>query len=435
MSSSIIENLFAPGDTPSGQYARLEAYLNAINSKANVQIGFAGSKFIAPGFQSATNSGEFRVAPPTPLWGNAQFVAKDTNFWSENLVGGATSTFQANRNCVRIQCTTANGDRAVRQSKPYIPFEVGRSNLIELVGTLGAAKANVTQRMGQYDDNNGVFIQQTLAGISLVTRTNATGSPVDTAVAQANWNLDKLDGTGQSGFTLDLSKIQKMFIFQGWPGTIGIAFSIGGFPIPVHVFGSTLNVLTDLHIATPVSPVRFEITNTAATASLTFIDTFTGAAASLGGLSNLGVQSSITSGITARSIGANATLPVLSIRMKSAYARGYLFPLGYTVFQTGTVRDLQVQLILGGTLTGGSFNSASTAVEFNNAGTSLAGGLVINADYTGGSSRFAISSSLTNIPASSDYAGTTLDLLTIQLVNLTGSALNAYAAISWQEVT
>ena len=41
---------------------------------------------------------------------------------------------------------------------------------------------------------------------------------VDTKYAQSEWNLDKFDGTGSSGYNLDLSKMQMFYIDYSWYG-------------------------------------------------------------------------------------------------------------------------------------------------------------------------------------------------------------------------
>jgi hypothetical protein len=46
--------------------------------------------------------------------------------------------------------------------------------------------------------------------MQVVRRSSTSGGVVDDAINQADWNLDKLDGTGASGVTLDVTKV---FIF------------------------------------------------------------------------------------------------------------------------------------------------------------------------------------------------------------------------------
>ena len=63
-----------------------------------------------------------------------------------------------------------------------------------------------------FDANNGIFFEDTGTGYQIVRRTYVTGSAVDNVVAQSSWNGDKLDGTGESGYTLDPTKATIMFM-------------------------------------------------------------------------------------------------------------------------------------------------------------------------------------------------------------------------------
>jgi hypothetical protein len=51
------------------------------------------------------------------------------------------------------------------------------------------------------------------------TATNSTISKtIDTRIPQSQWNLDKMDGTGPSGYNIDLSKMQMFYIDYSWYG-------------------------------------------------------------------------------------------------------------------------------------------------------------------------------------------------------------------------
>lgn len=49
---------------------------------------------------------------------------------------------------------------------------------------------------------------------------------IDTKIAQANWNIDKFDGTGPSGYNLDLSKMQMFYIDYSWYGAGSIRWGL-----------------------------------------------------------------------------------------------------------------------------------------------------------------------------------------------------------------
>jgi len=59
--------------------------------------------------------------------------------------------------------------------------------------------------------------------------TNAIVSKtIDTKIPQSQWNLDKLDGTGPSGMTIDLSKMQMLYMDYSWYGAGFIRWGFRG---------------------------------------------------------------------------------------------------------------------------------------------------------------------------------------------------------------
>jgi len=58
------------------------------------------------------------------------------------------------------------------------------------------------------------------ASMTTISRT------VDTKVAQADWNLDRFDGTGSSGYNVDLSRMQMFYIDYSWYGAGSIRWGM-----------------------------------------------------------------------------------------------------------------------------------------------------------------------------------------------------------------
>ena len=60
-----------------------------------------------------------------------------------------------------------------------------------------------------------------------ITQTNATISKtIDYTIPQSQFNIDKLDGTGPSGYTVDLTKMQMFYIDYSWYGAGFVRFGI-----------------------------------------------------------------------------------------------------------------------------------------------------------------------------------------------------------------
>lgn len=84
---------------------------------------------------------------------------------------------------------------------------------------------------------------------------------VDTKVPQSEWNVDKCDGTGPSGYNLDLSRIQMCYIDYSWygAGKIRFGFKTGdGLVRYVHEFKHN-NVLFESYLRSGNLPARYEV--------------------------------------------------------------------------------------------------------------------------------------------------------------------------------
>jgi len=142
---------------------------------------------------------------------------------------------------------TTNAHYSILQSRQYARYIPGKSHLVLITG---------------------IFASGSGATANIVRRTSTSGSPVETVVPQASWNIDKMDGTGVSGITMDFTKTQILVISAQWLGVgrVIVGFNIGGIIRPVHQFLNANN-LTVPYTQTFNLPVRMEIRNTGASES------------------------------------------------------------------------------------------------------------------------------------------------------------------------
>lgn len=85
-----------------------------------------------------------------------------------------------------------------------------------------------------------------------------------TSVPQESWNLDKADGTGYTGFKLDLARIQMAYIDYSWYGAGKVRFGFKdqhGKVQYVHEFVHG-NFKTEAYMRSGNIPARYEIQNT-----------------------------------------------------------------------------------------------------------------------------------------------------------------------------
>jgi hypothetical protein len=235
---------------------------------------------------------------------------------------GSDIVYNYDRSSTSLKVGTAIGDRVVRQTVRYFPYVPGKSHHITMTGIKALGKVGLRQYMMYGDDLNGIGYCLDDVVLSILTRTSTTGSIVDTLIPQSAWNIDKLDGSGISGITLDPEKSQiDGFDFQ-WLGVgrVRFSFNIGGKSIIVHEINHA-NVDDVVYMKTPTLPVRYEIVNTGATASASTLEQICCSVSSDGGYLLHGFESSSGNPITSR-VAVTTRRPIFAIRLKNNFTAG-----------------------------------------------------------------------------------------------------------------
>jgi hypothetical protein len=233
---------------------------------------------------------------------------------------GSDITFLSAESSVELKCGILADDYAIRETHRHLAYVPGKSQNILNTFVLGAAKANVIQRVGYFNDDDGMFLEQDENGIYVVVRTSTSGSPVDTRVPQADWNQDTFDGKGVSRATLDLTKSQILHMDFQWlgVGTIRFCFSIDGQTMPAHHINNA-NVLDKVYMATPTLPVRYEIRNNGVPASATTMKEICCSVTSEGGYSLPGLEFSEGLDFTSMRSTSTTRTPIFAIRLKNSF--------------------------------------------------------------------------------------------------------------------
>ena len=416
---------------------QLKLYLNRLSANQSEIIKFIQS-LTDLNLLEKTNFdafGRLRMSQPYTLFDSQNRYAKDPQF-DESLTGSATSTFLSNESSVQLQVTSASGDKVVRQTKRVFPYQPGKSLLVFCTFSMAAGETNLRQRVGYFNANNGVFLQQNNNALSFVVRTNTSGTPSDAReVAQSSWNGDKLDGSGATGITLDMTKTQIMFIDFEWlgVGSVRCGFIVDGKYIVAHTFHNA-NVQTSVYMQTAILPIRYEIEATGAISGNKSMKQICSTVISEGGYEQKSAlawarQITATTGI------GTSFVPLVSIRMKSTNLGSVVIPNGYSFMPTSASDYFEVALIKNATLTGASFSSLSTNVEYDTAATALTGGTVVRSDFT---SSGVLSSNALNDAASYNFdlqlgstIGGTSDVYTLAARVISGSGDGIGAQSFW----
>ena len=333
----------------------------------NINIG--SGQLITIGGNNVDAFGRLRVSNPLTIFDSKNIMSKN-NLFDESLTGSGTVSYTANKSTVNLNVTQASGDKTIRQSKRVMSYQPGKSLLIFNTFVMNTLTANLKQKVGFFDGNNGIFFYADGTTLKIVRRTYTSGAAVDTEISQSSWNGDTLNGTGASGFTLDPTKSNILFIDVEWlgVGSVRVGFVINGQLITAHTFNNA-NSLTTVYMQTANRPIRYEIEAAAALSSGTYtLQQICSSCISEGGYSPSGVKQMV--GTTAiagsRLPTADTFYSIGTIRIRSGRPYAVIIPAGYVVAGLETT-DFQVGLFRGVTLASGSFSytSYSDNVEYD----------------------------------------------------------------------
>jgi hypothetical protein len=296
--------------------------------------------------------GRWRVSEVYTLFDSKQVFDTLPLLYDDQQVSGSgtTSVHSANQAATTIGVSANTAGKRVRQSFMRMNYQPGKSMLIICTGTMGNGGSGITAGMGYYDGNNGLFLQSKNGVLQFVKRSSYTGSPVDTAVNQEDWNIDKFDGTGASGVTLDPTKSQILYIDFEWLGVgrVRMGFVVDGLIYYCHEFLHS-NKQAGVYMSTPNLPIRYEIANDGTGAAST-LQHICASVMSEGGLQNNGYLRHQDTGLISGLLTGTA-YAVMGGRLKSTHLGASV--LVENISMIGTKDDqAHWELRIGGTVAG-----------------------------------------------------------------------------------
>lgn len=418
----------------------LRLYFNQLDNLLGQLVATTGNAVpVSIGGTNVDAFGRVRSSAPYTLF-DAQNRYEKNDLFSETTATGGTVTYDANASTVELNVTTSSGSEVVRQSFRSFSYQPGKGLLNLNTFVMGAAKTGLRMRVGYFNTQNGVFLERADATVSFVRRTYVTGAPVDTPVTQANWNGDKLDGTGDSGYTLDLTKAQITWMDFEWlgVGAVRCGFVIDGQFIVCHTFYNANN-LTSVYMTTAILPVRYEVTNTTATASSSTFKQICSSVISEGGYEKK-VALNVARMTTVNAAIGTSFVPLVSLRLASGRTGAVVIPDGYSVLPTAaSAVTFEIVLVKNPTLTGASWAATtSTNVEADLSATSYTGGTIVQQQFVLASTQ---SSGITSgggdynwdLQLGADLADTS-DIYTLAIRALSGTH-TAIGALSFWDLT
>ena len=266
--------------------------------------------------------GRARVSEPYTIGDYKHLYAIDPNFL-DVLGNGGSVIFNPNQASATLATSSNPASYAIHQTKLYHQYQPGKGQLIFSSVVFGAAVTNVAKRTGYFDDRNGIYFEQTGDGtLNWVIRNYVTGSPVEGAnrVPQSQWNVDPCDGTGPSGFDIDITATQLVFVDFQWLGVgrVRCGFVHNGGMVVAHEYFHSNNIST-VYLSSPNLPVRCEIRNTGATAGGSF-DQICSSVQSEGGYQEAGIDWEVANTAMRTTASPGGTpLPILALRLRNTF--------------------------------------------------------------------------------------------------------------------
>jgi hypothetical protein len=391
--------------------------------------GFSGDLF-----------GRLKVSNPVTLFDSNNVYQINDDFDSLVIGAGSTVGIITTESSTIATIGTDPISSVITESKRVFSYQPGKSLQVLQTFVLNEPKENLIQRVGYASSENGIMLELDDFNINIIKRTAISGAGVTITVPQLEWNQDKFDGTGPSGYTLDLTKAQILFTEYEWlgVGSVRVGFAIDGKFIIAHQFDHA-NLIDSTYMTSATLPIRFEIMNKGETSSNSTLKQICASVQSNGGYEKK-TSASIARRASFISSSGSDFVPLVSIRLKPGRTDAVIIPYQINVLpDSSTAVFYEVALIKNTTIIGGSWSiTSSPNVEQNNTSTAISGGTIVKIEYANSANR---ATTALNIETEYNWdlqLGRTIDkvsdtyTLAFRAITGTGSAVGA---ISFYDLT
>ena len=387
----------------------------------------------------------WRVSDPVTMFDASFEYGIDPDQFETVTASTGSVTHSTASGVVLLQAAAYANSTAMLVSRQYHRYQPGKSQMVVLTGRIGTAVAGATKRMGYFEVNDGIYLEQEgTNGLYWVRRDSTSGSVVNNRVAQGDWNLDPLNGNGPSGLTLDVTSTNIIFIDLQWLGVgrVRCGFDIDGVVVYAHEFLNANRGQVRPYMKTANLPVAWEIVGGGTLASTEAICC---TVISEGGFEESRGESCAASATTGRTVGTRRAL--LSIRPKATLGglvnRSLVLPTDFSLVSTGTNIVTLIELVYNPTFTGTpTWSSASAessgewSVHGDAANGAFTGGTVVDSFLLSGTTnqrQNTLGKITARYPIVLDRAGANPRALSLVGTDVTGTA-TVYATMTWREI-
>ena len=402
--------------------------VNATITGGNVSTTIGGTNLDA--------FGRLRVSNPVTLF-DSQNRYIDGDQFSNITATGGNVVYVANESSFNLNVSAASGSSVIRQSRTVQAYQPGKSLLIMNTFAMATLKANLTQRVGYFTADNGIYFEAAGTTLNLVIRSSVTGSIVEERIPQASWNGNTL----LSGTVLDPTLTQIFWCDVEWlgVGNVRTGFVINGEFIVCHTFQHANQPgNTTVYMTTATLNPRYEITNTGATSGASTMKQICSTVISEGGYNpSTSINYVPTSIAPTRIATGNVYTALASIRLNPAYPDAVVVPAQIDLLLTDVqYGSFQLVLNAGNVVanTGSWSNAASSVVQYNTSALRIGDGTVVYSGLTSSRDTITISEDIKRRLQLSRTAAGTPDILTL-CVGYQSNNADLLWKFGWEELT
>lgn len=318
--------------------------------------------------------GRFRVSSPVTVLEAKHIGGTDPQVWDESLTGFLAADEVANS--VRTFSIAADVTGTfVHQTFRRAYYQAGKSQLIEITFnikamTLPENRETVEWAAGAGDGNIGVSVggNGNPVGPEDVWFVRTVPTLGAQYVTRSDWNVDKLDGFGPSGKTLNMTAPQLAWFDGEWlgVGALRCGFIIDGQRILCHTFywNNVVTTTNGTYGTSLTLPLRYSATVTAGNADGFSFQAICGTVKSEGGQDSIGRDKVISRGTTVLNINsAGVWFPLCGLRLKAVTGNyAAVRPANVTIAVTSGTSPVEWGLFRNPTFAGTAVTWASNSI-------------------------------------------------------------------------
>lgn len=324
------------------------------------------------------------VSQENCIWSHGHVYVDDIDDYFDKYTSSGTGTFTHLSDESMMKLTNSSGSSDVIEYRTYRYFEYlkGREQTYMFTANPKGLQSGTIKRFGAFDDKNGMFFELSDSTAHVVLRSSVTGTKVDTKVQSSQWNHDIMDGTGDSGVTIDWSTVNLFYIKYSWLGSNIIEFGIyyNGKKTPMHRI-NTSNSLGSLYSQQGNLPISVSLENTSAVSpapefKLGCVSVFTG-----GNVEVFGEVFDVSTGTDEITVSTTEQV-IASIRMQSSKNRASIKGEEFCLISPSGNSTVYYEISIDTTFTGDSWSPVpSSLCEYLTSHSSYSKGRVLYSGY------------------------------------------------------